>query len=1149
MAHPLYWPGKRYFYPIGNTSAVSLARDVSPDKDISLLLLGCGDPRNVLFTLFCEHKNTTRKLDFTCIDVEPAVLARNILLFSLVIDNKPMDHIFDIFFHFYLEKASLDLLVSQCCSLVTVSASLLTWRTSKYGATLRICNEHTLSEIRKKWQDYAAMHTLPKSKLQSISAGFKSTVADYQKDSKGSYWHTSRSAGPLMMYAIGILSECYRDFWKHGTTFISASRQSTANLLNPAFVYTQVGTRCDVHYGTDPVMPFHLAPIFGNNGVKPSRSDIVKGIRDQFHNWCNAFRGSYEHNQCIIRVLFADAISGTRAIQKYRDLGLLKTRIPVCQWQTSTIILDREELRTAPTIFDVIDTSNLDDHLGLLNVLVAAVPLLTVSGDGVLYLESLLTSQANDETPMDFAKRFHADLSVMSVLFGLCPVDFVTGYSSRGNVHELVAYELLHRQAESIQFHQVTTWKILCSGPLVIDPWQLGTFLYDLYHSLFEEEDALTFWKKHGVNPFQAISKSSIAHYSRESFVLLLQFIWHRLQLSQEEWMAVVDRFMDIQMADSSMKMDTVRYQDFCGLLHLYGVYSVDMYRLSSIPCLGPFVSWPRVPPIVRVFLKVPREKLNVFTQKQAHTPSLEAGMRGPRMHNLFCSIHAAFGTITATGTSANPTVVFEEDPEGFHGSRPLIVSFVMPSTILTGTGPLYDRPDQLRITFNCKNGSSNVMLYMSILGPHLEIHSAPLLDRESVIVIPEQPFPGQGFVKESPTTCVGSIGSQTLLSATFNEESDLLETFSTKIMVDTDLAKSALQSGGEVKLTQLSFNTAQLSLGPMTQAISFPFPITAAKNKLRIARKSLWIEMLVPLRTSFTSEKLDVNVFPVAFPQLFPWSVHHLNLECLPTINLKAQKIEYWIDPHLAASFSKRETKARKKKQTDALMFVKDTIHAIMVQAAGTQPKGSAPQHVFALRDKATNNCDTLVFVDQLRYDLSSHTIVCDGYVLPMNYKRLDEIEPHFAKLVFNSRIVNVLLEPGEMTSWKQLLVVFAERCRNWKHLASCEYNITGQVPLTTRVEAIPLCSCGEGQDVQALLNVPLWKPVAKYCTRIAISPLFAVSYLESVGRLNRSCCVCRAKANKTCPECKKDRYCGQGCQKKDWKRHKLANHNIFGN
>ncbi|KAJ7861326.1 hypothetical protein B0H14DRAFT_538602 [Mycena olivaceomarginata] len=32
MAHPLFWPGKRYFYAIGNTSAVSLARDVPPTK-------------------------------------------------------------------------------------------------------------------------------------------------------------------------------------------------------------------------------------------------------------------------------------------------------------------------------------------------------------------------------------------------------------------------------------------------------------------------------------------------------------------------------------------------------------------------------------------------------------------------------------------------------------------------------------------------------------------------------------------------------------------------------------------------------------------------------------------------------------------------------------------------------------------------------------------------------------------------------------------------------------------------------------------------------------------------------------------------------------------------------------------------------------
>jgi hypothetical protein len=42
------------FYPLGNTPAVSFTQDLSPDQDADVLLLGCGDPRNVLFTVYAD---------------------------------------------------------------------------------------------------------------------------------------------------------------------------------------------------------------------------------------------------------------------------------------------------------------------------------------------------------------------------------------------------------------------------------------------------------------------------------------------------------------------------------------------------------------------------------------------------------------------------------------------------------------------------------------------------------------------------------------------------------------------------------------------------------------------------------------------------------------------------------------------------------------------------------------------------------------------------------------------------------------------------------------------------------------------------------------------------------------------------------------
>lgn len=59
MASPVIWPGAYYFYPLGNTPAVNLNRDVGFDDDADILLLGCGDPRNILFTVFNEPVKST----------------------------------------------------------------------------------------------------------------------------------------------------------------------------------------------------------------------------------------------------------------------------------------------------------------------------------------------------------------------------------------------------------------------------------------------------------------------------------------------------------------------------------------------------------------------------------------------------------------------------------------------------------------------------------------------------------------------------------------------------------------------------------------------------------------------------------------------------------------------------------------------------------------------------------------------------------------------------------------------------------------------------------------------------------------------------------------------------------------------------------
>jgi hypothetical protein len=66
----------QYFYPFGNTTPNDLTQTLPPGEDADILLLGCGDVRNVLFTLHSDQGAfpSQRKIDFTCCDVEPAVI-------------------------------------------------------------------------------------------------------------------------------------------------------------------------------------------------------------------------------------------------------------------------------------------------------------------------------------------------------------------------------------------------------------------------------------------------------------------------------------------------------------------------------------------------------------------------------------------------------------------------------------------------------------------------------------------------------------------------------------------------------------------------------------------------------------------------------------------------------------------------------------------------------------------------------------------------------------------------------------------------------------------------------------------------------------------------------------------------------------------
>ena len=58
MSHPLFFRGITYFYPIGNTSAVRLTEHLPPEQQANVLLLACGDPRHILYTIYTNQTDS-----------------------------------------------------------------------------------------------------------------------------------------------------------------------------------------------------------------------------------------------------------------------------------------------------------------------------------------------------------------------------------------------------------------------------------------------------------------------------------------------------------------------------------------------------------------------------------------------------------------------------------------------------------------------------------------------------------------------------------------------------------------------------------------------------------------------------------------------------------------------------------------------------------------------------------------------------------------------------------------------------------------------------------------------------------------------------------------------------------------------------------
>ena len=1196
---------------------MNLLRDIpayQEEDTIRILSVACGDARNLLFSLWCEKgNNTKRTINFTCCDIEPAVLARNIVLFTLVAQGCPSTEIWELFYHFYVPAKTLSTLRTHAARLVEASDLIETWESSPYGKYIQFVNKATIHELRLYWTRYALTEEFPQA---------RNAIAQRSKEIGSSSITTGiRSSGPLWCNAIETIGFLYREFWKTGVTAGNShdiSRLNGKGEVNPMFAVSSAASRdFAVHYGTEPLLGFHLPEAFQEEiskqrgGVSEQSKRAVAIAKTQFKAWCESFADYNSKGRVQINFFCGEALALSHELQLAITLNQSSSQLArtyVRPWSGQPLLLDGHVKFTA--LFDIIDTSNLGDHVGFINILSATVPLLRRSASSVLYTESLLTASENILASLSTA--LCSDVVTFSLLIGLAPSGLLTGVTFDAVSNETVMFNVLQEDGGGQkQYRTRVSWKypqfsdanvvgVLGSSTgnhiqARFEAKELAVYLFDIYKKMFAQEDlSKTMAKLTTVSTGRY--NIELQRYTRAGMVALLRLVRATVQVDWDQTMHIFNYHLE---TDRSLIVGSNSLQEMYVHLHNLGVWTVDCLKSSPNQLSGGFglslrstsseqgiLAADNTPPVVHLVLVVPREKLAVFTGKtpdEIGTPALHVSVTqiaGQYQYdNCFHSFQAFFGGVVLDANTNNASIV-QEDEQGWLGCADLVVTCAVPAF-----GLLLGPKSGIRVALRINTNPDSVVRFAH-LGMRKEVFETGFSNGKRLFVCRDAPklntLQSSSAQKEWMTKFSSQkhSSSQTLVILNSSHEATHLQNH---MDFSKDSAESkALSSGAAITVLEHSPNTVMLAIGSsLKRKVVFLFPIRGSSPKTKVARKSSWIEIAVPIFTALDGDRFHSwtqMIVESGRPPLC-WSVPRVNLESQPLVTFPEKGDSSWFSTFMGTTLSDAERPLNSLDQastTNTKYDFKQSLGTMFLSFAGLNQNHSGPSTTFQLALETTG-VHTIVFATSIRFDLDLGSVVMEAYVVPLTVSRVKELFRQLDALQ-ETEPRSIPVSNEESILWKRMLPALAERCRTWNHKSKCEYQTRG-APLSTEEGKSPLCSCGEGiisGAELAKLGSKQWAPFAKYAVRIALAPIFPVPYLElcmsdlrelareagpqrhaaaaaggssaSASRAQQgpgsvvTCDHCGEAKDKllVCGGCRKVRYCGAECQKAHRKEHK---------
>jgi hypothetical protein len=556
-----------------------------------------------------------------------------------------------------------------------------TWQQSEYGSFLTFCDAATLADVRKLWEFYATERGA--NEQARFKQHFDSVIekAKAHDSSGGRNVITGvRSVIPAHEHAMGDMRSLHQHYWEFKSCELNPNKGKAAKHPNPSFLTVNDGGV--LHYGVDPLLGFHLtmayAPLPAGDPaamrlaqLSSQREKIVAVAHMEFEEWLASYRKRGPKN-VRMRFFAGDAISLAHTLQHKRLTGENTAEWYRYRYGLEPVTLDGPDYAVsasiaAPLEFDVIETSNLCDHMGPLILLTAASPLLRNRASSALYTETLIRYNGGKYSEVIEQHILCGHLPTMTTLLGLFPVEYWTNTSPTSvgdETRPLAPIGSGFRRAPNIfapfllserrQMVLRTAWKRpfymvphatatgeLCPCPTLIqfDAKELARALYKSYITMFrDEEDA------------HADPDSALVWYHRGSFAAFLRLVQTRVSC---DWDAAMIKLIKL-IRNRRNSQPEVHYVDE---LFVY-MHIVDSIPSSSGLCTGAWAwqhrrtesasntneqetlpssgsshkhsdesgsgdqekprdirDWTNIPPIVCVTLKIPRSKIAVLTR------------------------------------------------------------------------------------------------------------------------------------------------------------------------------------------------------------------------------------------------------------------------------------------------------------------------------------------------------------------------------------------------------------------------------------------------------------------------------------------------------------------------------------------------------